>query len=43
MGELDPLGASTVRGQRLQAAIIEEPIDLASDGTPPDGYGKPKC
>jgi hypothetical protein len=38
MGELDPLGTSTLRAQRLQGAIIEELIDLASDGTPQDAW-----
>lgn len=32
--ELDPLIASSARGQRLKSAIIEELIDLASNGKP---------
>ena len=36
--ELDPAVASSDRGQRLKAAIIEELIDLASDGKPQDAW-----
>ena len=38
MEGLDPQVASSVRGQRLKGAIIEELIDLASDGTPRDAW-----
>ena len=36
--ELGPAVASSARGQRLKAAIIEELIDLASDGKPQDAW-----